>query len=145
MPTSQSRWGFHPVDYPTFLKLRVLHRRYWETVRAVARFVRWDRKTVRRQGPAPRYCPAFVQERGRWEERPQRDHPTWRPVCRWRPKTLIDRGVVEAYRTARMPAESPEGVKELSLSQAEIERLFDEVEAWFKKEAQSATHPASHS
>lgn len=25
-PVFASRWGFHPIDYPTFLKLKQLHK-----------------------------------------------------------------------------------------------------------------------
>lgn len=131
MKTFQSRWGHHPIDCETFWKLKTLHKRYWQTVYAVARWARWNRKTVRRHGPEPRYCPVFVEEKGYWESYTNREGHTG---YRFRPKTLIDHGVCEAYQTARKPAETPESVKEIALSPEEIERLYARVEAWFQEE-----------
>lgn len=136
MPAFQSRWGFHPVDYSTYRKLKTLHRRYWETVYSVARWTRWDRKTVHQTGPEPKYCPIFVQEKGHWESFTTREGTT---AQRYRPKTLVDHGIIESYKTARMPAESPEAVKEIPLSKEQIDVLYEQVEAWFEKESKSKT------
>lgn len=139
MQVSKSRWGYHSTDYATFRKLRELHRWYWETVYAVARFTRWDRKTVHRHGAAPRYCPVFVKEQGHWEKFINRDG---HPAVRYHAKTLVDHGIVKSLRAARMPAETPEAVPEIPLSKADIDRLYDEVKAWFEKDAHSTTRIA---
>jgi len=44
MNTFQSRWGFHPCDYHVFLKLKRVHKAYWEGLRKVAAWRRWERK-----------------------------------------------------------------------------------------------------
>lgn len=132
MQTYKSRWGHHPTDYPTYEKLKSLKKRYWQTVYAVARWSRWSRKTVHQHGPEPRYCPVFVEEKGHWESFKNREGHTG---YRFRAKTLVDRGVLEAFQSARTPVESSENVKGLNLSVEEIDRLHAEVEAWFREEA----------
>jgi hypothetical protein len=133
MLVHQSSWGFHPIDYRTFTMLKELHKNYWETVRMVARWIRWNRKTVRRYGPEPRYCPIFVKEEGHIETFRTRDGYTG---TRWLPKTLVDHGIVAAYRAARRPAATPDEVAPISLTPEEIERLYREVEAWKQQEGQ---------
>jgi hypothetical protein len=123
----QSRFGFHPVDYETCRKLKTLHKRYWETVYAVARWMRWDRKTVHQHGPEPKYCTVFVEEQGHWQRFKNRDGYTGKKYCQ---KTLNDQGVVEAYHQARMPKKADD-VKPISISPEEIDRLYNEVEDWF--------------
>jgi hypothetical protein len=44
MKTYQSRWGFHPCDYPTFLKLKRIHKAYWKGLCILAAWQRWSRK-----------------------------------------------------------------------------------------------------
>jgi hypothetical protein len=130
---AQSRWGYHPVDYPTFCKLRTLQKRYWQTVYAVARWERWNRKTVNRKGEAPEYCPLFVLEKGHWEVFTRQDGKT--KGSRYHTKTIVDHGVREALKIARLPAKSREDVKQISFSTEEIEQLYAEVEAWFQKQS----------
>jgi hypothetical protein len=64
IPVFAGRWGYHPCDFELFLKLRSLHRWYWQTLRDFHRWHRWQRKAEEnRRGPEPCYCPLFVQER----------------------------------------------------------------------------------
>jgi hypothetical protein len=44
MKTFASRWGFHPCDYPTFLKLKRIHKVYWAGLKKIAAWQRWHRK-----------------------------------------------------------------------------------------------------
>jgi hypothetical protein len=44
MQVFQSRWGFHPCDYQLFLKLKRIHKAYWEGLRKLAAWQRWHRK-----------------------------------------------------------------------------------------------------
>lgn len=134
--TFESRWGHHPVSYETFRKLKTLHRRYYETVRAVARWVRWDRKTVNQTGPEPAYCPAFVDEKGHWRSIVHKVGDQEFKGMKWYPKTLNDRGIIEAYQAARTPAKTPEEVNPIKLSEEQIDRLYNEVEAWFAKQGE---------
>jgi len=128
----KSRWGYHSCDYETFLKLKKLHKLYWQTVYRFAAWERWDRKlphnrVIRRKlrsedgtphgyevvgmQPEPKYCPYFVVERYGW-------------------KRIASHGIVEAYRTARTPRSKAENVKPLDLSVERIDKILAEVKGW---------------
>jgi hypothetical protein len=42
--TYRSRWGYHPCNYETFLKLKRLHKAYFEGLRMLAIWRRWRAK-----------------------------------------------------------------------------------------------------
>jgi hypothetical protein len=129
----QSRWGYHPVSYETFRTLKALKKRYWQTVYAVARWRRWDRKTVHQHGPEPKYCPTFVDESGHYKTVTHKvDGMEFRGSV-YVPKTLVDHGILEAFEQARMPQENPEDVKPLAISDEKIDLLYERVEAWFEE------------
>jgi hypothetical protein len=130
-----SKRGFHPCDYQTYLKLKMLHKRYWQTKRAFAEWKRWQRKLPKNRvirkwlrdangrkigheiiGPLPEttYCPTFVRNANPW----------WGDTKDW--------GIVQTYQQARMPV-SKEKVKPLALSVMDVEKLHQEVEDWFSK------------
>jgi len=100
----QSRWGYHPCSYEFFLKLKRLHKWYWQTVYDFHRWHRWQRKDpVNRRGPEPAFCEAFVE-----------DTPWFKPVTRRGechvkiyPKAVVDHGIVELYHAARHPQPEP--------------------------------------
>lgn len=103
--TFQSRWGFHPCDYESFTKLRQLHKWYWETLYDFHRWHRWWRKEEQnRTGPEPGYCEVFVEAKP-WFK-PVRFHGE--PGSKVYPKTILAHGVLELYRSARIPR--PEAV-----------------------------------
>ena len=70
--TFESRFGFHPCDYATFVKLKRVHKGYHEALRKVAAHRRWARKMPHnRNGPEPAVsavyrelhaCPEVVAE-----------------------------------------------------------------------------------
>lgn len=125
----ESRWGYHPVSYETFLKLKELHKWYHMTLRHLGTWVRWDRKTVHQHGPEPKYCPTFVENRPEWRDFVDADGNYH---CRYYPKKRVDHGICEAYHQARMPRPK-EDVEPLDISVEEIDRLHTEVSAWFKE------------
>lgn len=78
---AKSRWGYHPCHYEHYLKLKFLHRKYWQAIYKMAEYERWVRKapqnrvirkTIRDQDgrkigsqiissrPAPPLCPVFT-------------------------------------------------------------------------------------
>lgn len=122
----KSRWGFHPCGYEFFQKLKYLYKIYWQTVYDFHRWHRWWRKDEHnRIGPEPIYCPVFVE-----------DKPWCKPVkthgeegFKLYPKTIIDHGIVELYRSARIPR--PEPVQPLDADlMNRIESLTVQVEAF---------------
>lgn len=50
---------FYRASWETYFQLKQLRRWYWRTVYARARWARWQRKTVKREGPEPEGCPVF--------------------------------------------------------------------------------------
>ena len=100
----QSRWGYHPCSYDLFLKLKYLHKWYWQTVFDFHRWHRWKRKDMQnRKGPEPAYSEVFIE-----------DIIWYKPVkyhgidgCKVYPKRVVDQGIVELYRSARMPQSEP--------------------------------------
>lgn len=127
--TFRSRFGFHPCDYPTYRKLKDLHRWYWLTVRDFHAWWRWQRKQPQnRRGQEPAFCPVFIEDRP-WRKR-RKSHG--QDAVRLYPMTLVDRGVLGWYLVARMPqAEPPGAMDEVALQ--EIERLHAEAAAWFDR------------
>jgi hypothetical protein len=123
----KSRWGFHPCDYEFFLKLKRLHKWYWQTVYDFHRWHRWWRKEPQnRTGPEPSYCRAFVEDKI-WRK-PVRMHGE--DGFRLYPKSVVDRGVVSLYQAARMPQAEPVQPFDTE-TRAAIESLYDKVSPHF--------------
>jgi len=127
-----SKWGFHPCDYETYLKLKRLKKIYWEAVRTYGRWRRWDRKrpenrfywlprtrtTKRKRSPIPipepKCCPLWKPFYGRWPETSE----------------LQDNWLLDDFEEARMPKAKPEDVQPLSRSVKEIDELLEKAEKW---------------
>jgi hypothetical protein len=140
--TFLSRWGFHPVDHETYLKLKRLKKLFWEAVRTHGRYERWERKRpenrfywekkeygVKRKRsdrpiPEPVTCPVFWRENSEhWDAEAKK----WR-----KPLTPIDdRGVLAAFQLARMPVKNATDVKPIALSVKEIDEMLAEAEKWY--------------
>ena len=133
----QSKRGFHPCDYPTFKKLKELHKAYWKAVRGLAAWFRWNakqpqnRKLFRRiknengkitgkeiigTWQEPRYCPLFGE-------------PNYKSSYKTIPEHLDDHGIVAAYQQARMPV-AKELVATFKSSYANlIDELYEKLKA----------------
>jgi len=124
-----SRWGFHPCNYDVFLKLKRLHKWYWQAVYDFHCWHRWQRKLPHnRIGPEPAFCPLFVEEQ-MWYK-PVRTHGV--NGFRVYPKTVVDRGVVSLYQQARVA--QPQPVAPLDdATVRQIEELYARVEAYYRK------------
>lgn len=116
---SQSKWGFHPCDYETYLKLKALHKHYWQSLYDFHRWYRWWRKQPEnRRGAEPPVCPLFVL-----------DVPWYKPVTihgvagfKVYPRTIVDHGIVALYHAARRPHPS-----QVEPFDAETERRIQEL------------------
>jgi hypothetical protein len=60
--TYRSRWGFHPCNYATYLKLRRLHKAFWEGRRLLARWQRWSARLPQNRTGAEPMVPAVYRE-----------------------------------------------------------------------------------
>ena len=122
----QSRWGFHPCDYSLFLKLKYLHKWYWQTLYDFHRWHRWWRKQEQnRRGSEPIYCPVFVK-----------DEPWYKAVqfhgvdgVKVYPRTAVDFGIVSLYQTARSPQDAPVAPFDVATVE-QIEDLHSKVSAF---------------
>lgn len=123
MKTFQSRFGHHPCDHETYLKLKRLYKYHWQNVYDHARWTRWSRKEpqnqVIRKRPA-KGLPLTVI--GPWPE------PSY---C----APLLRKDIVEAFQQARTPILNPEDVKPMSLSVKEIDSLLSLLDCWLNRPA----------
>lgn len=150
----QSRWGFHPCDYATYRKLKLLNQVYLRSVRLARAWQRWQRKephnrVSRRRvrngqgqtvgyGPPvplaePPVCPVFSQKvyRTRFV-----DKKGGRQKEGFLEETCLtdDFGVAAAYAAVRRPAAEPGQVRPLGLSAAEIDALYDNARGWLERQ-----------
>jgi len=89
---TQSSHGFHPCNYEVYIKLKALHRVYWQTLRDFHKWHRWNKKDVKnRKGEEPKYNVLFVE------------NSRWYKGSHVYSKKIIDHGVVNLYHQARMP------------------------------------------
>ena len=121
----ESRFGFHPVDYETFRKLKQLHKLYWQTVYDVARWERLNRKTVTKNVPEPLYCSVFVEEKHCYTSYINKDGHRG---VKFHSKKVNDHGVIQAYQSARMPKESSDDVEPIHISISEIEKMISQLQ-----------------
>jgi hypothetical protein len=145
MAVHQSRWGYHPCDYETFLRLKGLHARYWRALLGYAAWRRWQRKEPqnrvlrewirdaqgRRIGhrivgprPEPPLDPLFCV-RAQVVSHIAADGSLAREGTVVERVSFHDHGIPAAYRLARMPAATPQEVRPLPFS-AEALRVLTE-------------------
>src|SRR5262245_21923505 len=143
MAVHQSRWGYYPCAYETFLKLKALHARYWRALRVYAAWRRWQRKQPqnrvlrewlrdaqgRRIGhrivgprPEPMLDPLFCV-RTQVVSHFADDGSLVRDGRIVERVSFHDHGIPGAYSLARKPAATPEEVTAMPISTEEIERL----------------------
>lgn len=125
---NKGRFGYHACDYETYRKLKYLHKRYWETVYAVARWRRWNNKTVYKSPQEPTYCPVFVEDGGSWVKFKNKEGFN---CMKYVQKAVLDYGIIEAYKTARTPFATEEAVQSLNISVAKIESLYNKVREYY--------------
>lgn len=132
--TYQSRWGYHCCSRELFLKLKYLHKWYWQTVYDFHRWHRWWRKEpAHRVGVEPRYCPVFVND-AIWHK-PVRTHGV--QGYKIYPKTVIDLGIPALFHHARLPATAPVSPLDVD-TQATIERLYEAVKQYVEAAASAS-------
>jgi hypothetical protein len=150
----QSRWGFHPCDYPTYRKLKFLNQVYLRALRLAHAWTRWARKDphnrVRRRRirnekgqtigyeppallPEPRICPVFsqklidirhVDKKGNFSREGFKEE-----------KVVTDDFSIPAdYFSTRKPAANPSDVRPLHHTAAELEELYEKARAWLEEQ-----------
>jgi len=143
----QSRWGWHPCDYATFLLLKRLNRACEEARRRHAAWRRWQRKLPHNRVVRRRLRDAQGRRVGSEVVGPMPEPPLPPLVCVRRLVPAVwgadgrplqeprlvedvvfgDLGIPEAYRSARRPAPSAEQVRPLRITEEELRRLVAEL------------------
>ena len=127
MNTYKSRYGYHSIDYSTFVKLRKLYKAYWQAVADIAKWKRWVRKRPEnRFGLEPTFCRAFVRTPKYVCQCTPADLQAWG----WRHVSDDSRGVWEAFHATRQPKATEAEVVACKLSIAQIDSLLAEVEKY---------------
>ncbi len=149
-----SRWGFHPCDYSTYRKLKVLNLVYLRAVRLAHAWTRWKRKdphnrVIRRRIrnekgqtigyeppvalPEPKTCSVFSQKVI------EKLHVDKKGI--FSREGFVEERVVtddfcipSDYSSARVPAANPSEVQPLHHSVAEIEELYEKARAWLEEQ-----------
>ncbi len=115
--TLRSRWGYHPCNRETFLKLKRLHKAFWQQVRKYVAHERWTAKRPEnRRGPEPRFCPLFAV--------PKVHEPCvgYRRRCDAHPVRVL-------FQQARTPSDEPVAPLDAA-SLKQIDDWLTELDAW---------------
>lgn len=118
----QSKWGWHPCDYETYQKLRVLNKFTYQNEGGAARWWRWARKAPHnRVGEEPFLVQFFAKKGhcggdGRYS------------VTQWNTR-LVDK-IRADKKNAQYPKEKREQVAPLILTRQEINYLYDSLPSW---------------
>lgn len=123
MEIHKSRWGYHSCSYEDFVKLRKAHLLFYKAYTDAKKYIRWFNKEPQNRGttnpPVPEEIVSIIDEgyyalginRDRVRTMRYGKHMISGKTDR-RPLYLI---VLEQYRNAKRPKESPENVSPLSL------------------------------
>jgi hypothetical protein len=119
----QSRWGYHPCSYETFLLLRKCKKHYWKAVYAAARRERWARKLPEnRRGPEPATCAVFGVYKTVYVLKSIKEGGEIVRVVPVPRAVLDDFGILEALARCH-PAAEPAAVRKLNLAEADVRAL----------------------
>lgn len=133
----KGRFGYYPCDYETFKKLKALHKLAWKALYETAAFNRWYRKEPQNRVIRKKIRNSAGQVVGYAA-----------PVARPQPQLTSPFGlfglggnsgfaglapeledVISDYRNARMPRKTPEEVRPLRLSMAQIDEFLAKAAA----------------
>lgn len=140
--THQSRWGYHPCDYQSFLKLKEAHKLLLDAIRRVRAWERWDNKDPqnrvdwevirddsgrkigkRPSGPRPEpLAPVFLRYRFSMPE-------IVRLQFAVQQAPNLYEAVLLAYQQARTPVASPSHVKPLILPH-DLDEIVTALQRW---------------
>lgn len=156
---NKSRFGYHCCDYETFLKLKELHKWFYEELHRWSTWRRWANKepqnrVVRRKikdlngyvigketigkAPEPKYCPYFHKNGKPGTEKRilvsyKYDRETKKTIMTWKPNIHEDQ-IISAYQIARMPKPTPKDVDPIAPSILKhLLELHSKVKEWYEQ------------
>ncbi|HEY7326222.1 MAG TPA: hypothetical protein VH592_01180 [Gemmataceae bacterium] len=149
----RSRWGFHPCDFQTYCKLKILNQVFSQAIRLAHAWERWQRKAphnrvlrrrIRNEKgqaigyespiplPEPRICPVFSQKI--FEQcHVSRQGNLSREGFQEEKVVTEDCWIVADYASARKPAPDPSMVQPLHHTAAEREELYQRARTWLEE------------
>jgi len=128
----RSRWGYHPCDLATWLRIKRLRFLWFRTVRRLAAWRRWNNKLphnriIWRRLRRDDGNPVGWEHAGPWTEPAVPDFM----VCdQCGQRVLAHEWIEPCYRQAKWPTSDPQEpwpAERLS----EIDELLDRLEAWY--------------
>lgn len=126
MNAVKGRWGWYPCDYQTYLKLKEIKKRYWESVYADARYKRWERKLPKNRKGAepPKPCPIVGIREWGWRT-DVNGNKSWGLVPSKRDQHLLD-----WFELARKPQANEADVKPFMNGQIDlINEIYEKLNA----------------
>jgi hypothetical protein len=156
-----SRWGYHPCDYQTYRKLKLLHAVYQKAVRQAHAWRRWKRKdphnrvlrrrirnslrqTIGHEPAVPRaeppLCPLFLQKisQKRYADKKGVHYPNGYLE---EEVAINELGIALDYAQARKPVSSPNDVAGLQNTVAQITSLYDQARDWLEQQDAAQRRP----
>lgn len=123
----EGRWGYHPCDYPTFLRLKEAHGLLLRAYRDCKRRIRWDMKdSHNRKGEQPT-APVDFLEWG-WH-RLDKNCFSGLGFRRFKGQNYYLK-VLREYRSARIPRPTPDEVIPLDLPE-DLEDVIAELREFY--------------
>lgn len=150
----QSRWGFHPCDYQTYRKLKLLNQVYRQAIRLAHAWARWKRKdphnrVLRRRIrnekgqiigyeppvplPEPRICPVFAQKIIEIRHVDKKGNVSREGFPEEKVVT-DDLRIPADYASARKPVANAAEVQLLHHTEPELEALYEKVHTWLEEQ-----------
>lgn len=150
----QSRWGFHPCDYQTYRRLKILNQVYQQAIRLAHAWARWERKAphnrvlrrrIRNEKgqtigyeppiplPEPSICSVFTQKIFEIVHVDKQGSFS-REGFRVEKVITDDLGIPADYASARKPVPEPAEVQPLHHTVAELEELYEKARTWLEEQ-----------
>lgn len=121
----QAKWGWYPCAYELYRKLKRLNLLAFEARRRDAAWERWNRKL-------PHNRVIWRHHKGGLKEK---IGPMLEPVCAPIDLKMMD-AIYADYRSARYPVENENQVKNLMLTEVQIDALLADLEKWYAGQSQ---------
>jgi hypothetical protein len=127
----ETRWGFVPCDYETYLKLKKAHKLLLRAYQDCKRNIRWNNKEPQNQkGPEPRAPKDFIEHGYHKLDKKHFYGLGFRRVSGpgWQKNLYLH--ILEQYQKARRPVEKPEDVQPLNLP-ADLDEIIERLEQFY--------------
>lgn len=119
--TFKSRFGFHPCDHETYLKLKKLYKSYWKSLYREGDWERWNRKEPQNR---------IIRKWERNEKGQRVGCKILGPKPEPKKYPLFRFDVWTEFQNARMPKPNAESVIPLGVSIEKIDKVLAEIEAF---------------